>query len=335
MPEPSSRRGRYRSHTERLPTLRGIPAGAHDLDILAAIFAHRFLSQALLLWLIPPSVVRTPVKAIAAAVAKRGGTLSGKHTGSNLHRRLRALFDTGLVDRIPRGLGLPFAYALTPAGQRLLVKAGRLDRVRPLAKPSRLLFHVEHALMVALFRIAIVLAVRERPEFEILASDREGQHLRHAWRYRGRSYGLNPDGFVVIRDRSAPEGKNTRAIFLESDRDTMTLGRLWAKYEAYAALEWSGELAAQFGVMSAYVATVADTSTRASALLNLVAEAPSGDVRDYRDHLLFTAEDAYRDHPPNVFAQIWRRADKPTERNGLIAPPLPIETNVGPPTHPE
>lgn len=324
MPESSSPRGRYRSHTERVPT-RPIVAGAHDLDILAAIFAHRFLIQTLLLWLFPPSAERTPLKAIAAAVAKRGGALSGKHTGSNLHRRLRALFDAGLVDRIPRGLGLPYAYALTPAGQRLLVKAGRLDRVRPLAKPSRLLFHVEHALMVALFRIAIVLAIRERPEFEILASDREGQHLRHSWRYRGRPYGLNPDGFIVIRDCSAPHGRNTRAIFLECDRDTMTLGRLLAKYEAYAAFERSGELAAQYGVPTAYVATVANTQTRASALLNLVAQTPSRDITDYLDRLLFTSEDAYRDHPSNVFAQIWRRPDKPTERHALIASPLRME----------
>lgn len=324
MPEPSSDRGSYRGHLERLPKIGSTAAGEHDLEILAEIHEHRFLTQALLLSLFPPSAARTPIKAIAAAAAKRGATLSGKHTGSNLHRRLRALFDAGLTDRIPRGLGLPYAYSLTPAGQRFLVKAGRLDRMRPLAKPGRLLFHVEHTLMVALFRIAVELAVRERPSFEILASEREGQPLRHSWRHRGRSFGLNPDGFLVLRDRSAPEGRNTRACFLECDRDTMTHARLLAKYEAYRALERSGELLARFSVANAVVATVANTSTRASALLNLAADNRTVDFQDYRDRLLFTAEDAYRDHPQNVFAQIWRRADKPMERSALIGSPLPI-----------
>jgi len=69
------------------------------------------------------------------------------------------------------------------------------------------------------------------------------------------------------------------------------------------AFERSGELERRFGVSSARIVTVANTTDRASALLNLVAKTPTSLLADYRDRFLFTAEEAYREYPSNVLAR--------------------------------
>jgi hypothetical protein len=324
MPEPAASRGPYRSKTTRAARPRQFHIEERDVAILAAVHDHRFLIRELLLLLFPPDPTRTPKKAIAAALAKRGATFTGQHVGSNLDRRLRELFQQGLLDRISRGLGQPFAYALTRDGQRLLLKEGRVTRTTELAKPSERLFYVEHALMVARLRIAIALAVRGRPSLAILTSQREGRDLRRSWRERGQRFSVNPDGFVLLVDRAIPDGRNARAFFLECDRGTMTLERLLLKYEMYARFEHSGELKRQFGVSIARIATVACTGARASSLLNLVADAPRDRLGEFRDRFLFSTEEAYREHPTNVLAQIWRSADKPSERNAWLPSPLPL-----------
>jgi hypothetical protein len=304
-----------------------------DLDVLAAILEHRFLTTELLLLLFPPDPAKTPTKAIAAALQKRGATFTGKHIGSNLEKRLRECFHAGLVDRIPRGLGHPFAYALGREGQKLLRKHDRVARRIELAKPSDRLFYVEHTLMIARFRIALRVAVSERPSLEIRTSKREGRDLRHAWRRGADQYSVNPDAYVVLADRDAPEGRNSRALFIECDRGTMSRERLLDKYETYARFELSGELERRFGVAHARVVTVVDvpssateTLTRASALLNLVADSQSDLLADMRDRFLFTTEEAYRAQPMNLLAAIWRCAEKPAERNALIPSPLPLRS---------
>jgi hypothetical protein len=177
-------RRRYRSQTKREEAPRAITITDRDLAILGAIFEHRFLTGELLLLLFPPDRARTPTKAIAAALAVRGATFTGAHIGSNLEKRLRDLFHAGLVDRIPRGLGHPFAYALTNDGQKLLRKHGHLAHRVTLAKPSDRLFYVEHTLMIARVRIALGLAVAERLSLEIRISKREGKDLHHRWQWR-------------------------------------------------------------------------------------------------------------------------------------------------------
>jgi hypothetical protein len=303
------------------------------LDILAAILNHRFLTAELLLLLFPPDPARTPTKAIAAALEKRGATFTGAHVGSNLEKRLRVFFHARLVDRIPRGLGHPFAYALARDGQKLLRKHDRLTQRVELARPSDRLFYVEHTLMIARFRVALGLAVSERPSLEILTSKREGKDLHHVWRRGSEGYSVNPDAYVVLADREAPEGRNSRALFVECDRGTMSRERLLEKYETYARFERSGELERHFGVAHARVVTVVDvpsgpteTQTRASALLNLVADTESDLLGEMRDRFLFTTEESYRTQPTNVLAQIWRSADMPAERNSLIPSPLPIRS---------
>lgn len=331
MPEPAASRGPYRPATKRAPNPGPLELQERDLDVLAAILDHRFLTAELLLQLFPPDLARTPTIAIAAALQKRSGTFSGKHVGSNLERRLRQLYHHGYVDRIARGLErrrderprpLPLAYALTSAGRALLKRAGHLPRKGGVIGPAEHLFYVHHALMVARFRIALELAVRERPSLELVDSQRESEALRHSWTERGERFSVNPDGFFLLVDRSAPEGRNARAAFIECDRGTMAPEALLLKYETYARSERAGQLEHALGISSVRVLTIAVDDTRAAKLLTLAAETESPVLDGYRDRFLFTSEHAYREAPTNVLAQIWRSADKPSERNAVIPSPL-------------
>lgn len=324
-------RGPYRPHTRRVPSQSPAPVDSRTLDILAAVADHRFLTTELLLLLFPPDAARTPTKAITAALTKRAAArgvppeFSGAYVGSNLKKRVRALFHDGRLDRIPRGPGTPFAYALAGPGRALLRKAGRLASRREVIGPADHLFYVEHTLMIARFRIALALAVRTHPSLTLVDSQRENRALRHAWREGGQRFSINPDGFFVLADRTAPEGRNARAAFLECDRGTISdLSRMLVRYETYARLEESGQLQDVFGISAARIVTVAATRERASDLLTLVAETDSLLLQRCRDRFLFTTEKAYPAHPTNVFAQIWRAADKPAERNALIPSPMPL-----------
>lgn len=307
-----------------------------DLAILGAVAEHRFLTQELLLLLFPPDAARTPLKAITAALEKRAADtgriaeFSGKYVGSNLGKRLRLLSRAGLLVRVARGLKpgtrvmKPSAYALTAAGQKVLVASERLRRPVHATGPAEKLYFVEHTLMIARFRIGLALAVGERASLELVESQREHQQLRFRWQDIEGQHRVCPDGFLVIVDHSAPEGRNARAAFLECDRGTMNGEDLLRKFEDYARFEASGRLEKLLGIASARIVTVAKDATRASRLLTIAAETESHALENYRDRFLFTSEDAYRDAPTNVLAQIWRAADRPTERASIIPSPIAL-----------
>lgn len=276
-----------------------------DIDILKAIYEHRFLTRTLVLPLFGVEVT---------------------NDDTNLDRRLRKLTAAGYVRRLPReNRRSEFVYALTAAGAEILerhqlplLSANWSEKNRDV----KTLF-VEHTLMVARFYVAVSIGLKELPGLALDHYEREsrprGQYaMLRAWRNeRGQPRKVNPDALLIL------DGVHPGAHFLEADQSTMGLNyRMADKFEDYAALYREKRHGELFGVESFRVCVVAKSSQRASNLLNLLIDGT--EIRpEERKLFWFTTEETYRDCPSNALATVWRSADQPSELRALVGSPLP------------
>lgn len=277
-----------------------------DLEILKAIFEHRFLTRALVLPLF-------------------GAEVTADDT--NLDRRLRKLTVAGYVRRLPReNRRTEYVYALTSAGAEILQKHQLPLPFADWAEKNRdvkTLF-VEHTLMVARWYVSVLAGLKELPALALEHYEREsrprGQYglLRNWQSQGGQPRKVNPDAFLML----VGDGVQRGAHFLEADQSTMAHTRMVEKFEDYAALYREKRHPELFGVPSFRVCVVAKSAQRASNLLNLVIEGT--DIRpEERKLFWFTSEEVYRERPSNVFATVWRSADSPHQLRALVGSPLP------------
>ncbi|MFZ0889029.1 MAG: replication-relaxation family protein [Candidatus Binataceae bacterium] len=314
MSTPRGPRRPYRKHRERPPEhdRPGLQLQPRDFEILQSLHTNRFLTFGLLLSLFPPDPSRTPAHV---------RTDRPKAAGSNLARRLQKLFAHELVDRLRLVTGGELIYALAQPGLELLQ-----SRQADLFSPSNLhqlnreakSVSIEHTLMEARLRVALVVASREAQRVKLEHFEREGPALHAAWERAGigRCY-INPDARFCLSE----DGKVLHFL-VECDRGSMGLPRLRFKLRNLAYFYEDRQHQRAFGIPGFRVLTITQSAQRASNLLDLVATDDAISPR-LKQMFLFTTERAYREQPSNLFSAIWRAGDNPDQRSAIVGSPLP------------
>ncbi len=311
----------YRRHLQRAkdepPPLVIKP---RDIELLRALWDHRFLTRELLIRLFPPDPEKTPAH-------KR--TETPKAPGSNLEKRLAKLFHHGYVDRFRTVVRGELVYALGQAGAALLkdrqLNLPFLDTDWTQKNRQVTALFVEHTLMVVRFRAALALGAAKSPGLAIDVSLPESRAPRASWsNSRHAQAYVNPDAFVILREHDRTEDAQRSAFFVEADRSTMALKRLRQKYAFYSALRSDRRhLEPPFEIPGFRVLTICKTNERALSLLRLVAASHSPVPPAHRAMFLFTTEETYARHPENVLAAVWRDAADPQWPRALVGSPLP------------
>lgn len=312
-------RKQLRRERENLPPFRWQP---RDVELLDRIRENRFLDLTMCQRLFPPMT---------------GGTGQGTNY---LGKRLTRLFHHGYLDRVRLlepspidDLGHRFVYAITRKGV-VELNARRPDTDEPWPLPNDdanfdlSANYIDHALMIARFRVALEVALRAHP-WTLATFEREHQDLRERWTSGGATHRVNPDAFFVLEGPAS-----ARAFFLEADRATMQLDRMLEKFESYAALYQERRHQEAYGVPSFQVLTIATTAARARNLVKAVANIRDRDLTprgrmlrnctvpfQLRQLFLFGTEESYRERPENILAAILRGASYPAEAASLTPTP--------------
>jgi len=260
--------GERRSWQERSPEGR-IEVTGRDMEILRALCSYRVLSS---------------------------GQIQMKFFSSKSFsdRRLRKLFDHGLLDRIvpPVSRGRPeVLYTLGPEGRRIVaeelgVEVGSLRWKRPK--------NLEHLLSLNNFRLSLEEAAGRTPGYSLLGW--EG-NLRIEVRPGVR---LVPDAFFCLR---TPKGK--AFFFLEVDRSTEAGRRIERKMELYQAYRKRGGFRRDFGFENFRVLIVTSGPKRIGRLLRIAG--------GLRLKVLFWMTSSQLISPGSILGNIWIRADRPEE----------------------
>jgi hypothetical protein len=319
----------YRSHRRRSRDDK--PAfqwQERDTALLEAVWRNRFLTRELLLWLFPPA-------APAIADTER----HGQRRGTNLDRRLSALYHHGYLDRLRLELGAPLIYALTKRGSE------RLGELRPDLEPSGKVNHwvrnydelnrvarplnVDHAIAIARVRCALDVAARDG--FRVDTWQREGTDLKAEWKTRnGRRY-VVPDAFLILADER--DDPKRYAFFLEIDRSTMKASRMADKFQRYGELYEARMHRTYFNVPNFRVLTVCKSPERAANLRALVRgeftpphatkRVPAAVPDKMRSFFYFTDEHTFAADPRNVLAAVWTAAHT-DEQQAIVPRPLKV-----------
>lgn len=313
-------KGPYLPQTRRLAHKKPpfIPQ-QRDSQILEAVYDNRFLTLAMLAQLFPPDRDRTP---------EHRKTDNPKHPHTNLGRRLGKLFHHHHLDRLRLTYGGELIYALGQAGAELLrTKQLRLfsdsidwdEKNRKLSHPN-----IDHALMVARFRVALTVALRSLSPLTLASFQREGKDLKAEWKNHGRRVYVYPDAFFVLRYTDRPTGKNRLPCFLEADQSTMAHTRMVEKFERYADLAGQAALLQdRFDASTFSVLTITKTAARAQNLLATLRNA-RGVPESLQKRFFFISETEYAEHLENIFAAVWYAGNNPnTPQPFHHLPPLP------------
>lgn len=339
----SKKRGKYLPYFERAPKLAANiqrpEAGCRDYAIIKAVWQNRFLSSSLLRLLFPPmrgvpnrhpqlSLEMPEVGSPSAApkAARR------KYSGKPLLNRLSLLHHHGYLKRISMGFGQEIVYALGEKGAHILRENGEeikasinwQEKNREVAswyKNGRLLsgLFIHHTLMVASFRVALELSLQSQPHLRLVRFEREAAPVK--WRHndKGREIVVAPDAFFVLKDHKR---NRDLSYFAEIDRSTMSNGRMLEKYSRYALMYEDSELEKAYGTRTARVLTVTRSLERAQNLhdtlsrTDLARPKNSAVSKNYTipealyGSFYFTSEENFAEHPENVLASIWHRADE-------------------------
>jgi len=338
MTEPSpkqTKRGKYLPHYKRDKNRKPpLILQDRDVSIIKSIFENRFLTLSLMVQLFPPDRTRTP-KHVNADTPQR--------TGTNLERRLAKLFHHEYIHRFRTEIGGEIIYALDNKGARLL-KDRQL--VLPISETwdttwqqkNRDLsnLYVHHALMVARFRAALELALKEHPTLSLYSFERDSKKTRTEWtnetKKRGRTveerYVVNPDAYAILEHR-LETGTAYLPIFVEADRATMTITRLLAKLENYSRMYTDGIHREAFDIEHFNVLTITNSPERASNIMKLVSGEETltrGNKKythtipdNHKGFFYSTAEENYQDTPQNILAAICHKGDD-TKNLGFIVP---------------
>lgn len=207
-------------------------------------------------------------------------------------------------------------YALGTRGSEVLVERGLLQETGDWRKKNRDLQYryIAHQKMIANFRIALTLAIRERSDIRLLFFHREELALRDRVTVvkngRRQVLPINPDGFFGLRFPGLPEGRNRAFFFLEADRSTMTRERFLQKLVGYWEWFCHGGHTRRHGIRSFRVLTVTKSEERLVSLLRVAA-----DAKELREGLqLFWSTSEERIAPEraaSVFESIWETPDQP------------------------
>lgn len=290
---------------------------ARDLEILRHLAAARVLSSSLI-----------------ARLVTFGQRLASDQV---VVRRLRDLYDHGLVDRLihqepflfspdglVRGTGR-LVYALSAGGARLLaqhtgdasVAAHRWDKNNHEAE----FLYIQHELQLATVYTAVTLAARTRPDVT-MDFWRQGHELRSTFftdagghrvpasppgeRRDTQAHTVYPDAFFALV-RTNPTSGQEEALYclVEADRSTEGHAKFQRKLENYARWRALGVHREAFGVPDFVVLTVTVSAARRDSLANLARQ-----TYDWkRDPALFrfaTQGDLPLDEPQRLFGPVWR-----------------------------
>ena len=285
---------------------------ARDFEILSAVYDNRFLTTSMIADLFPPDDSRRPIAALKATGRLKAPPASYP---KNLVARLGKLFHHHYLDRLRTSYGSELIYAVGQSGAELLrdrqlrLFSDRIDwneKNRALGQAN-----IDHALMVARFRVALSVALRSLPTLVLDTFQREGKDLKAEWKNRGRRVYVYPDAFFVLRDTERPQGKNRLAFFLEADQSTMPHPRMVEKFERFAELAGREQLLHDYFNASTFsVLTITKTADRAKNLLATLRNA-RGVPEPLQKRFFFISETEYRDQLENIFAAVWLVGNNP------------------------
>lgn len=317
----TSARGHYRRHfiREKKADRPPLQIQGRDIEILQAVFEHRFLIVPLLASIFPPSEQDRTRRYMGYPVNVTD------ETHSNLRRRLRKLFHHAYLTRFHLPTSAEHVYALDNRGAELLrerqlplpLSIDWTEKNRDVKTP-----YVEHTLMVARFRVALELATRVHPKISLEHFERESLDLKAEWKRDNKRVYVNPDAFFILKDESQPSGQQYLNYFLEADRSTMQLSRMLDKYARYSLMFQDNIHKQAFDVSDFRVLTITKSRERASNLASITADEAAPIPHAHKSLYYFTTEETYSEHPPNSLASIWRRADAIETVRGIIAAPL-------------
>jgi len=336
----TKKRGSYRKHYKRekknLPPLQ---IQDRDIAILQAVLDNRFLTVILLARLFPPD----------EKGRKRKGATDPPPDApyNNLRIRLQVLFHHGYLHRFRTVIGGEHIYALDTKGAQLLLQkqlALPFNTVTSWSEKNRIIsnLYADHALMVARFRVALEVALRQHPDLELSYFSRDNQNVRTNWTYKGKRFSINPDAFFTLRSTKNPE-QEQMGFFVEADRSTMTLERLVNKYGMYTAMFENRVHPEAYKVKHFRVLTVTKSAERASNALQYATREPNKTRKktdpfiipqNRRGLFYFATEEGtyagslrnnkrHDEQPTNILAAIWNKTNKPQELDCFIPSPLP------------
>jgi len=286
---------------KRCPNVRPIRITERDASLLVWVGIHRVLTSVHLRTLLGP----------------------GSH--QNLLRRLRLLYDRGLLDRprsqidyFHRGGARPMVYTLTPSGERLVrthyeVLSDWLGHSHHSPWGRR---YLEHALavsdiLVALFRAGDALDDEVRLLYEhqldiLLQPERRSL----AWTVDAGSLGklsVIPDRVVQLRTFTGEDEAAERVTcFIEADRGTMPVIRrdgrqtsVLRKLVAYEASWRKGLLQKRYPTERFRVLIVTTNPARVEQMVKVCQRLESG-----HGLFLFTDHETFAKHP-NVYSLLF------------------------------
>jgi hypothetical protein len=245
-------------------------------------------------------------------------------------RRLQALFHNGYLDRpdaqreLYRAGSDKMIYALGNRGAQLLIhehglEIADVDWARKNSQAKRA--YLQHQLAVVDFRVALVLAARARPRFELIeprqliadmpAATRAAQKP-FAWRVKlqhngaPQEIGVNPDYAFAIR---YPDGSR-RCYLVEVDRGTMPVERAGLKQTSilkklltYQRGHKQKLHVRTFDWKAFRVLVVTNTAQRATNMISAIARTP-----DLKSSELFYITDRHALAGADVLGHSWQHA---------------------------
>jgi DNA-binding Lrp family transcriptional regulator len=259
--------------------------------------------------------------------------LTGR-TYTRIHRRLKGLFDAGLLNRIEAPQKKDIYHAARPALRLLLsrglitdAEAERRSREHEL-QPTTL----EHEIMLSGIHLLLALATRTVP-IELVAW-KQGREIHHSFpatiKGVNEDMRIEPDAFVQIRETEGPIGeRQTRNFLLEADRSTMGRKqrpgsrRMDEKVHKYLHYITQGEqrrheVLKRFNVEYVRILTVTLTRRRRDSLAGSAAELLS---QGYRKYFLYgSLEDLSAENPAQLFSRVFVRPGDAEELRQLLGP---------------
>lgn len=252
-------------------------------------------------------------------------------------RRLRTLFDAGYVSRPPArhrsfAGATPLPYILGNRGADLMaskfgVRRSSVSWTHKARTQTR--GELDHALAVSDVMVAFELACRAQAHLDLIpfaeiletmapAAVRESARPYH-WpvsvRWQGKEEVLYviPDRTFALRDRSRPEGRNRRGIFLEVDRGTQPIVRrtlaqssVLRKLVGYAATYNAGLHKTTYGLPNFRVLIIVPGRKRIDTIIAAYQEHIA---RTVAPQLFLLADQAGLLECPHFFAYEWLDAE--------------------------
>jgi len=297
-----------------------------DYEILHAIYRHRFLNMELLHILFPP--MEPQGNRVAPPPAKQSDEPTRETPQyAYLYRPLRRLVKREYLHRVRQDLSEEYAFIITSGGMDILNQY--LARTEPLGykKPPThyretkkgtkiATLKIEHALMVARFRILLEVALASRSDMELSKQARASITSKCEWERAGKSFAVDPDALIQLTQVAS--GRKLH-FFIEADRATMGSTAMGEKYESYYLMHKHGADKDFYGYVRWRVLTITTTKARANNLAYIPStkkRLPSADTSEVRwrermpaseyERFLYCAEDEFRHDPEQLLKQIMR-----------------------------